>query len=92
MCTVSFVGQHYDDQWRPQINPFTTATTWVLNITREEFEALKRDVAEMKELLIAAKRIDEKTGQPDCEMADKVDLLRRVAEAVGVDLEDVFDS
>lgn len=91
MCTVSFVGQHYDDQYRPQIEPFTTVTSWVAGITREEFEQLKREVAEMKELLLAAKRIDEVTGQPDCEMPDKVDLLRRVAEAVGVDLADVFD-
>ena len=92
MCFASFVGQHYDDVWRPQVAPFTTATTWVQSISREEFEQLKRDVAEMKELLIAAKRIDEVTGQPDCEMAEKVDLLRRVAEAVGVDLEDVLDA
>lgn len=92
MCTVSFVGQHYDDQWRPQVTPFTSATTWIQSITREEFEQLKRDVAEMKELLIAAKRIDEVTGQPDCETAQKVELLKDIADALGVDLEDVFGS
>lgn len=90
MCMVSFVGSHYDDRWRPQVQPFTTVQTWITNVTREEFEALRSEVAEMKELLIAAKRIDEVTGQPDCEMEEKVDLLRRVAEAVGVDLGDVF--
>ena len=90
MCIVSFVGQHYDDQYRPIVQPFTSIQTWVTSITREEFEALKAEVAEMKELLLAAKRIDEITGQPDCEMEEKVDLLRRVAEAVGVDLDEVF--
>lgn len=29
-------------------------------------------------------------GQPDCEMDDKVNLIKRVAELVGVDIKDIF--
>lgn len=97
MCTVSMVGDTYADRWRyiRTVPPFTetgTSTTLVLPspITREEFDALKAEVEEMRELLIAAKRIDELTGQPDCEMEEKVAVLRRVAELVGVDLEGIL--
>lgn len=101
MCTVSIIGDHYSDRWKwvpqyppvvvPNVNPRPQDYNIVYSgISRAEFDALKREVEEMKELLIAAKRIDEVTGQPDCEMADKVAVLRRVAELVGIDLDDVL--
>ena len=39
-------------------------------ITRAEFEDLKRQVQEMKALLIRAKEYDARNGEPDCEMDD----------------------
>lgn len=59
-------------------------------VSRDEFEQLKQEVAEMRELLIRAKRYDETNNEPDCEVEDKMRLLRQVAEAVGVRLEDVI--
>jgi hypothetical protein len=58
--------------------------------TREEFERLTKEVEALKDLLKAAKIYDEKTGQKDCEMDAKVNLIKKIADAVGVDLEDVF--
>lgn len=49
--------------------------------TEEEFDALKREIEEMKKLLMKAKEYDERTGQPDCEMDDKVELLRKIEPA-----------
>ena len=66
--------------------PFTFTRT----VTPEEFDALKREVEHMKKLLIAAKIYDEQTGQPDCEMDEKVEFLKKVAELMGVSLEEVF--
>jgi hypothetical protein len=88
MCTVSYIGDDFSRRV-PQQYP------WVVMPpsnapTREEFEALKRDMEELKLLLKAAKRYDEQTGQSDCEQEDKVALLRRLAEIVGVDLSEVF--
>jgi hypothetical protein len=59
-------------------------------ISREEFDALRRDVLDMKELLKRAKDYDERNGEPDCEIDEKVAFLRKVAALVGVDLDDVF--
>lgn len=88
MCVVSMVMDHYgakwDQQWPqgwPQITPA---------VSREEFEELKRDIQELKALMKRAKAYDEANGEPDCEMREKVELVRRIAELVGVDLDDVL--
>jgi len=60
------------------------------HVSKEEFDALKKEVEELKQLLKAAKKFDEETGQPDCHMDDKVDFIKKLAEFVGVDLEDIF--
>lgn len=61
-------------------------------VSREEFEALRKEMEELKQLLQAAKRFDEATGQPDCHMDEKVKLIKAVAKMVGVDLGDVFET
>lgn len=100
MCVVSMVGDHYRDWFpetypniKPYVQPNGPSKIVIGNeITREEFDALKRDVEQMKALLERAKEYDEDNGEPDCEMDDKVALLKKIAELVGVDLHDVFDS
>jgi flagellar biosynthesis/type III secretory pathway ATPase len=88
MCAVSNVGDYYQRQWQqPQYQQFITNP---VEVTRADFEALKREVMEMKDLLIKAKEIDVKTGQKDCEMEHKIALLKKMAEVVGISLEDVF--
>jgi hypothetical protein len=44
----------------------------------------------MKKLLIKAKIYDEQNNEPNCEMEDKIALLKRVADMVGVSLDDIF--
>lgn len=59
-------------------------------VTKEDFDVLKKEVLEMKELLKRALDYDKRNNEPNCEMEEKVALLRQVAEFVGVTLEDVF--
>lgn len=97
MCVLSFVGDHYQKTW-PERYPWIVPNQpepikpMVIppSVSREEFNTLKREVEDMKRLLKAAKEIDEMTGQPDCEIEDKVALLRRVAEVFGISLDDVL--
>ena len=91
MCTVSYIG----DQWTgtaPKRYPdfFPVPVTVPAGVSEERFNQLREEVLELKELLKAAKKFDEATEQPDCETEDKVALLRKIAEFVGVDLDDVL--
>lgn len=79
----------------PWVQPYIAPTTNPIYPTpeavgREEFDALRREIKELRTLLVAAKRYDSETGQPDCESEDKVALLKRLAALVGVDLDDVL--
>lgn len=94
MCVISFIGDHYAERWQPYVTPPNTTTPFVFTqpqpISRDEFDLLKREVENVKELLIKAKRYDEDHDEADCSMDEKVDVLRKVAEMVGVDLSEVF--
>jgi hypothetical protein len=56
-------------------------------VSRKEFEELKKEVLEMKELLKKAIQYDKDKGEPDCHMDEKVELLKAVAKTVGVELD-----
>lgn len=95
MCSFSMISDHYHDRWHENL-----PTQWMyppsqtLPITdgpsQAEFDALKAEVENLKALLIRAKEYDAATGQPDCEKDEKVELVRKVAQLVGVDLSDVL--
>ncbi len=98
MCIVSNIGTDYartfPERW-PNIpiqipQPNATTITYEMPVTRTEFNALRKEIEELRKLLVAAKAYDEATGQADCEMEEKVELIMRIAEIVGVDLEEVF--
>lgn len=93
MCAVSMVGDFYGDKWKQHpwyVEPVTQVSYNLSEISRAEFDALKKEVEDMRQLLLRAKAYDEKTGQPDCEIESKVALLKEVAKAVGVSLDEVF--
>jgi hypothetical protein len=103
MCVVSAVGQYWANSLPhlyPNI-PFTGgpvpgigitggAQQWQSYVTQEQFQQLRNEINELKVLLLAAKKFDESTGQPDCETEDKVALIKQIARLVGVDMKDVF--
>lgn len=86
MCVVSVVM----DDWINRHPPVTFTYTPSYGPTREEFEALKTELESLKKLLTAAKQYDEETGQPNCEDAKKVALIKQLADLIGVDLSKVL--
>lgn len=102
MCVYSMIADHYRDKFDrwpekpwdsapvkpaiwpsyPYVPPITTP-----QITKEEFDELRREVKEMLELLRKAKEYDRRNDEPDCEVDEKVDHLRKVAKSVGVDFD-----
>jgi hypothetical protein len=88
MCVASNVSDYWRDTalQKPYYLPVLTGG----DVSRAEFDALKKDIEELKKLLLAAKRYDEATGQPDCEADEKVALIKKFADLVGVDLTEIF--
>ncbi len=99
MCVVSMVSSDWqNNRWptiQPQQWPNPLLNTYpgglVPEISRQEFDTLKQEIEELKKLLVAAKAYDKATGQPDCEMDSKVALIKGIANALGVDLGNVFE-
>jgi len=104
MCVVSNIGDYGGGTipprypWvYPHIQPWIDPSRTIgwpgdNQPTQEDFDALKKEVQALKKLLRAGKEFDEATGQADCENADKIAIIRKLAELVGVDLEDVLDA
>ena len=105
MCVVSAMGDHYKDQFDPfkkyisdptpfgkslQQNDADWSKLFKKEVTREEFNELKRQVEEMKKILKVAAEYDARNNEPHCEIEDKVKLLKEIAKLVGVDMSDVF--
>lgn len=87
-----WVYPHTPERWpsKPTIAPQKDYPFKPTEVTKQEFESLKKEVEELKKLLLAAKEYDKNTGQPDCQMDEKVEFLKKIADFVGVDLKEVF--
>lgn len=87
MCAVSMVGddwtkrfpERYPSIWPNGPSQIPVPYPTEAPISRKEFDKLKKDVEQMKKELEAAKAQDVADGAPDCEMEDKVALLKKVA-------------
>ncbi len=65
--------------WPPVLDP----------VTRSEFEQLRKDLEEMKELLKKAMEYDKRTNQPHCEKQENIEIIKNLADALGVDLSEI---
>ena len=77
----------------PKAIPNYPTRTMILEnelVRRKEFEALRNEVEKLKKSLEAALAEDIANGEPDCEMEDKVAIIKQIAKLVGVDLNEVF--
>lgn len=96
---VSNIGDGWKDQFPekwpqfiPQVPSEHNKIIIQPGVSQSEFDALRKEVEELKKLLIAAKDFDKATGQPHCEMDEKVKLIKEIAKLVGVDLGGVFET
>lgn len=96
MCVVSMIGDEWQKQVWPDwpyppgparpVNPSVFKIMTGGEVTREEFEALKREFEMIRALLERAVEYDKRTNQPHCEQEAKIALIKKVAEALGVDV------
>jgi hypothetical protein len=76
----------------PGVPSITSPLPWTNTqyATKEDITALRAEILELRELLLAAKKFDEATNQPDCHMDEKVALIKAIAKLVNVDMKDIF--
>lgn len=60
--------------------------------TREQLDTLRKEVVELSaqveyllELIPTLRKYDEDNNEPDCEMEDKIKLIRKICDALGID-------
>lgn len=98
MCIVSNIGEIFIEELPKRYPSFAPnpgalpSIVWQDVEARQQLAELKKEMQEIKELLKAAKKYDEATGQKDCEMEAKIQLLKHFADVVGISLEEVFNS
>ncbi len=91
MCIVSNIGTGWGDNFPDRWPEVPSSPVYPIpQISRHEFDELKREMEALKKLLQEAKKFDEATGQPDCEMEQKVKFIKQIAEALGVDMSGIF--
>lgn len=86
MCVVSMVMDHYADKWVPSVpipNPWMPHNLPVplppapKPITQDEVDEFRR-------LLERAREYDKRNNEPDCELEEKKDKVRKIAELLGL--------
>jgi len=100
MCVVSNIGDSYRDRdgwpWRP-VDPFPVIPPspivpedfrkiWEAQVKDKQFEELEKRVAALEELIRKGKEYDAATGQPDCELDEKRQALKKIADEMGVEI------
>lgn len=82
----------YQPQPFPTVQPEGVGSISLLkpDITREEFDELKVMVEQLRVDLQKAIAYDKETNQPDCQNEEKYKVLRAVAEALGMTLDDIL--
>ena len=95
MCVMSATGDVWTEQLPqqyPWIKPGVTSEPWTSfpKVDVEELARLRKDMLKMRGELIKAKAKDLAEGNEDCTHAEKVALLKEIAELVNVDLSEVF--
>lgn len=94
MCIVSNImdgwKDSFDKKWPSfPVNPSVIDYATIEKL-KQDMQDIKKELIELKKLLMAAKAFDAATGQPDCEAERKVAFLKKISEIVGLDISDVL--
>jgi hypothetical protein len=86
-CAVSMIMDHYIERWQ---QPHPVPQPWVPVIPAPPMPSrpaiTDEEVAEFRRLLERAREHDRKNGNPDCELDEKKQLLKRLATELGIDI------
>lgn len=90
MCMVSYIGDSFKKDWDDIFYPQFPYWPDTSKSDKAKIEALRKEVKALKKLLLTAQKYDKETGQPDCEVDEKVKLLKDIAKVLKIDMGKVF--
>lgn len=79
MCVVSMIYDYHYDKWWERYNIQPVTLPVLPFITPEE-------IVEFRKLLERAREYDKKNNQPDCELDEKKEKLKKLAKEMGVEI------
>lgn len=97
MCVYSMVMDDWNRRNGQAVEPLITGDYFKIvtdqsSVTKRDLEDLRdefrKELRSLKKLLKAAAQYDDESGQPDCEQEEKIALIRKLAAALEVDMED----
>ena len=93
MCVYSAIIDYEKNRWRDRWpglvpGPYETPPPSPPNpvVSPQELDQLKKELESLRKLLESAKEFDASTGQPDCELESKRQLLREMANRLGIEI------
>lgn len=92
MCVVSMVMDHYWDKWQPYKVPFPSPYEQPATIYPPVQPIVTRplipqaDIDEFYKLLNRARDYDKKNNEPDCELDEKKERLKKLAKELGAEI------
>jgi hypothetical protein len=85
MCVMSMIFDHYHDKWgQPPYTPWTAPTPYQ---PFRESPVSDEEIKEFRKLLERAREYDRKNNQPDCELEEKRQKLKKLSEELGVKID-----
>lgn len=81
MCVTSMIYDHYRDKWGHP--PYIYPPTWIVPAPQPS-PPTPEEINEFHKLLNRARQWDKDHGQPDCELEEKRQKLKGLADQLGV--------
>jgi len=78
MCVYSMIMDHFDESWRRRLYWHTDPQPLPHPLVTPQ------EIDEFHRLLDRAREYDKKRGEPDCELDEKKERLRKLAKDLGV--------
>lgn len=87
MCVVSMIMDHQFDEWDRKYRPWLSEPIITPYQKPQRAFPTQEEIDEFHRLLDRAREYDRKNNEPDCELEEKREKLRKLAEELGIKID-----